>query len=108
MRSRRCGPAPTRRGSAIRPAQIQAAGISTHLDAKEFTPRAVLAYQFNPDLMAYASATRGFQGGGWNGLTGVNPVDFNSFSPETIWSYEAGFRAETSDQRPESECHRLL
>ena len=90
---------PNAPGLGYTTAQIQAAGISTHLDAKEFTPRAVLAYQFNPDLMAYASATRGFQGGGWNGLTGVNPVDFNSFSPETIWSYEAGFRAETSDQR---------
>lgn len=86
-------------GSGYTTAQIQAAGISTHLDASEFTPRVVLTYQVNPDLMVFASATRGFQGGGWNGLTGTNPIDFNAFGPETVWSFETGFRAETPDRR---------
>jgi iron complex outermembrane receptor protein len=48
--------------------------------------------------MVYGSATRGFQGGGWNGLT-TNAATFNNFGPETVWSYEAGFRKETEDHR---------
>lgn len=74
-------------------AQIQAAGYATHLTANQFTPRVALQYRFNPDWMIFASATKGFQGGGWNGLTGSNPQDFNSFRPETVWSYETGWRA---------------
>jgi len=80
-------------------AQIQGAGYLTQLTANEFTPRVSLQYQIDPQLMVFASATRGFQGGGWNGLTGASPVDFNNFAPETIWSYEAGFRYETADRR---------
>jgi iron complex outermembrane recepter protein len=75
--------------------QIEAAGYSTHLTTTQFTPRVALQYQLERDLMVFASATRGFQGGGWNGLTGTNPIDFNSFGPETIWSYETGFRFES-------------
>jgi iron complex outermembrane receptor protein len=74
-------------------AQIIAAGYATGLTANQFTPRVALQYRFNPDWMVFASATKGFQGGGWNGLTGSNPQDFNSFRPETVWSYEAGWRA---------------
>ncbi len=91
--------APNAPGEGYTTAQINAAGNSTHLDASEFTPRAVLSYQVNPDVMVFASATRGFQGGGWNGLTGNNPHGFNAFAPETMWSYEGGFRSETPDHR---------
>ncbi len=80
-------------------ADVQAAGYKTHLDADEFTPRIALQYQFDPQLMVFASATRGFQGGGWNGLTGANPQDFNNFDPETVWSYETGFRSQTPDRK---------
>jgi iron complex outermembrane receptor protein len=77
-------------------AQITAAGWETRLKAAEFTPHVSLQYQFSPDLMVFGSATRGFQGGGWNGLTG-SAKTFNNFGPETIWSYEAGSRFETPD-----------
>ncbi|MGH8137124.1 MAG: TonB-dependent receptor [Steroidobacteraceae bacterium] len=85
---------PNAPGLGYTTAQIEAAGYSTHLSSTQLTPRVAMQYQANPDLMLFVSATRGFQGGGWNGLTGTNPVDFNSFGPETIWSYEAGLRSE--------------
>lgn len=84
---------PNAPGLGYTTAQIQAAGYPTHLKTNQFTPHVSLQYQFDPQLMAYVSATRGFQGGGWNGLTGTNPVDFNNFGPETMWSYEAGIRS---------------
>jgi iron complex outermembrane receptor protein len=90
---------PNSPGLGYTTAQILAAGYQTHLDANEFTPHVNLSYQIDPNLMVFASATRGFQGGGWNGLTGSSASDFNSFKPETIWSYETGFRSETPDHK---------
>ena len=84
--------------SGFSTANIQAAGFLTDLSVNEFTPRAALNYKFNKDVMVYASATRGFQGGGWNGLA-FKASDFNNFDPETVWSYEAGLRSETSDHK---------
>lgn len=86
---------PNKPGSGYTTEQIEAVGYPTHLDVTMFTPRLALQYQIDPTLMTFVSATRGFQGGGWNGLTGASPVDFNSFRPETIWSYETGFRFES-------------
>jgi len=83
---------PNAHGLGYTTAEIEAAGYPTHLDVTMFTPRVALQYQVDPALMTFVSVTRGFQGGGWNGLTGTNPVDFNNFGPETIWSYETGFR----------------
>ena len=79
-------------------AEIQAAGFATALTANEFTPRVALQYKVDPDLMLYTSATRGFQGGGWNGLA-FSAATFNNFAPETVWSYEAGARSEWLDHR---------
>jgi iron complex outermembrane receptor protein len=90
---------PNAPGLGYTTADIAAEGYPTRLTANEFTPRLALQYQIDPQLMAFISATRGFQGGGWNGLTGSNPKDFNNFGPETLWSYEAGVRFESADRR---------
>ncbi|MFZ0497696.1 MAG: TonB-dependent receptor, partial [Steroidobacteraceae bacterium] len=89
---------PDQPGLGYDTAQIQGAGYPTSLATNQFTPRAALQYRLDPSLMVFASATRGFQGGGWNGLTGTNPGDFNSFRPESIWSYEAGWRSTPTDR----------
>lgn len=85
---------PDQPGLGYTTADIVAAGYLTHLTTTQFTPRVALQYQIDPSFMVFGSATRGFQGGGWNGLTGANVVDFNDFAPETIWSYETGFRSQ--------------
>lgn len=79
-------------------ADIIAAGFRTRLTTDQFTPRVAVKYQVDPSLLVFASATRGFQGGGWNGLA-FNAATFNDFGPETVWSYEGGFRKETADHR---------
>jgi len=79
-------------------ADIQAAGFLTDLSVNEFTPRVAVNYKVDPNLMFYVSATRGFQGGGWNGLA-FKAADFNNFDPEKVWSYEAGMRSESSDHK---------
>ncbi len=85
-------------GGGFDTAAIQAAGFLTDLSVNEFTPRVAINYKMDSNVMFYASATRGFQGGGWNGLA-FKAADYNHFNPETVWSYEAGMRSESSDHK---------
>ncbi len=70
---------------------LLAAGYKDALNTDLLTPRFALQYKIDPSLMVYASATKGFQGGGWNSLT-FSASTFNNFGPEKVWSYEAGAR----------------
>ena len=89
---------PNSAGSGFTTQAIKAAGYKTELSVDEFTPRVAVQYQVDSDVMLFASATRGFQGGGWNGLTFAAKT-FNNFDPETIWSYETGVRTQTADRK---------
>lgn len=73
----------------------------------EFTPRASISYRPTPDHNIYLSYSRGFKGGGFDprgqttaapDLDGDGDIDqadiyeFMSFDPETVDSYELGYR----------------
>ena len=68
-------------------------GIPTELRSKVWTPRFAIDYKFTKDLMAFASATKGFKSGGWNSRAYYAAGAF-PFGKETVWSYEAGLRSE--------------
>lgn len=65
-------------------------------------------YRFNPSLMVYASAARGFKAGGFNlerssapraaNNSSPIPVDDTSFASETVESYELGFKSTLLDR----------
>jgi iron complex outermembrane receptor protein len=60
--------------------------------------RIVADYRFSPEFLAYASVSTGFKGGG------VNPRPFVadqrlSFRPETLTTYEVGFKADILDRK---------
>ncbi len=60
--------------------------------------RAAVDYRFSPELLVYASVATGFKGGG------TNPRPFNaaqviSFNPETLTSYEVGFKSDLFDRK---------
>ena len=67
------------------------------------TPTFTLSYKPDRDSLLYASVSRGFKSGGFNGransandLTLVvngQPTIVNRFEPETVWTYEAGAKA---------------
>ncbi len=57
-----------------------------------FTPRASLAYKIRPNLMTYASFSRGFRSGGFNGRP-TSLEEVGSYNPEHLTSYEAGIKA---------------
>lgn len=62
-----------------------------------FTPRFVIDYVPNDNMLLYASASRGFKSGGFNTFGDVSqPV--NLFNPEFVWNYEAGLKASFLDR----------
>jgi iron complex outermembrane receptor protein len=79
-------------------AAVVAAGIPVEQSVKIFTPRFVLRYDFTKDLNVYASATRGFRGGGWDARSSTANLAL-AFAPEKTWSYELGLRSEWLDHK---------
>jgi len=74
-----------------------------------WTPSVTLSYKPSRDTLLYASASRGFKSGGFNGrvnsvadvtqiVDGV-PTIVPYFKPETVWTYEVGAKAEFLDGR---------
>lgn len=71
-----------------------------HVDFDAWTPTISLSYKPTPDTLLYASASRGFKSGGFNGrvngpgdvtqVIGGVPTIVPFFAPETVWTYEGG------------------
>jgi len=81
---------------------------------KKFTPRASLSFKVTPDQMVYASYSVGFKGGGFDprgsailapdtdGTPGRSYQDIYNylrFKPETVKSYEIGWKGAALDRR---------
>ncbi|MCP5400911.1 MAG: TonB-dependent receptor [Novosphingobium sp.] len=62
---------------------------------KNFSPRAVISFQPNPDLNFYASWSRGFKAGSFDprGANFSTPEVEQGYKPEILDSYEAGVKA---------------
>ncbi|WP_257551544.1 TonB-dependent receptor [Sphingopyxis sp. DBS4] len=58
-----------------------------------WTPKIGIDYDLADDVMAYASATRGFKSGGFQ------LGDGRPFLPEYVWSYEVGLKSTLLDRR---------
>jgi outer membrane receptor protein involved in Fe transport len=56
-------------------------------DFNAFSPRVSASYALADDATAYATISKGFRSGGFNGGTR------SSFGPETLWNYEIGTKA---------------
>lgn len=55
-------------------------------------------YRWNPEVMTYVSAARGYKSGGIN-AAGTTTFEFTIFDPEFLWTYELGLRSDWLDQR---------
>ena len=81
---------------------------------KKFTPRASVSFKPTPDHNIYASYSKGFKGGGFDPRgAGSNAPDLNgdrvlsdaevatflSFAPESVDSYEIGYKGALLDRR---------
>jgi iron complex outermembrane receptor protein len=82
-------------------------------DFKKFTPRASVTFKPTPDHTIYASFSKGFKGGGFDprgqtsacrnssggACNGQQVYDYMAFDPESVNSYEIGWKAALLDRR---------
>lgn len=62
------------------------------------TPMLSVDYQVSDNSMMYASVSKGFKSGGFNGRAN-GAADVSSFKPETVWTYELGGKSQFLDNR---------
>jgi iron complex outermembrane receptor protein len=73
--------------------------VEVSAKAKEWTPAVSANYQFNDDIMAYASYSKGFKNGGFSQRIFPGELVTPSFRPEFVTSYEVGLKTELLDRR---------
>jgi len=57
-----------------------------HLKSTQLLPKFTLTRHWTPDFMTYASVSKGFRGGGFNGPT----APFRTYKGDSVWTYELG------------------
>ncbi len=78
------------------PFQLVDAQESNKFEA--FSPKVSIDYQASDDLLVYASVSRGFRSGGFNGRP-FSPNDVTPFDEETTTAYEIGVKADMMEKR---------
>ncbi len=63
------------------------------------TPRFAIDYSPVDDILLYASASRGFKSGGFQGFAPDARSAQISFDPEFVWNYETGIKSQWWDKR---------
>ncbi len=63
----------------------------------DIAPKISVDYRFSPEIMGYASVSKGFRSGGFNLLT-TRP-QYRDFGGEELWSYEIGGKTQWFDNR---------
>ena len=100
-------------GGAGIPAGAPSTNFSGSAEFEKFTPRASVSFKPTPDHNIYASYSKGFKGGGFDPRgVGTNApaaipfmptdgevADFLSFDPETVDSYEIGYKGNLLNDR---------
>ncbi len=85
-------------GGALHPSQVPLIGLVGNYAGDRIDYRVALDYRFSDSLLVYGQFSTGFKGGG------VNPRTFFAtqvvpFDPETVKSYELGFKSDFFDKR---------
>jgi len=79
--------------------------VATRNDRKSedsLTPKFGIEYTPRDSLLLYASVSKGFKSGGYNLGDIIDPatgLQNKGFKPETLWSYDAGFRGTFADRQ---------
>ncbi|HMJ94060.1 MAG TPA: TonB-dependent receptor [Allosphingosinicella sp.] len=107
------GPSPALGGNGVQLGALTS-NFQGEKTFKQFTPRASVSFQPNDENTFYASYSKGFKGGGFDprGLSTAAPdlngngtreaaeiFDYFLFEPETVDSYEIGYKANLFDRR---------
>ena len=77
---------------------VRVTDLDVEDDFSNFSPRASVSYDMSDDVTAYASVTRGFKSGGFDGRS-TSEFEAVPFDSETLWAYEAGLKGQVFDSR---------
>ncbi len=64
-----------------------------------FTPQGILEYRPTENIMVYASAGKGFKGGGWDHIPSTEAGARIGYDPEEVINYEIGAKTDLFDNR---------
>ncbi|MBL8266874.1 TonB-dependent receptor [Steroidobacter sp.] len=70
---------------------------SRSIDSSEVEPRVSLTRFFGEGRMVYASAAKGYRGGGFNAAS--VPAQFSTYDGDTVWTYELGGKISSAGGR---------
>src|SRR5690606_17193934 len=65
---------------------------------KSFTPMGSIDYKWTEDLLTYASVSRGFKSGGFNGRP-INEGSVSAYDPEYVTAFEVGVKSDWLNRR---------
>jgi len=68
-------------------------------DSGEFTGRFIIDYRFSDDLLSYASYSRGYRAGTFNGKASQSVSQVTYVDPEYVDNYELGLKSSMLDNR---------
>lgn len=73
------------------------AGIRDGVKQDNLSGKVGIDYKVSPDMMLYASASRGFKSGGFKAAIAFNPDELLPFKGETVYAYEVGAKTTMLD-----------
>lgn len=76
-----------------------ALGLDCKLKTTDYAGRLAVEYKPSNNLMLYASLSRGFKGGGFNGGLVTNPLLYRPFLPEIVTAKEVGVKSDFLSRR---------
>ena len=71
--------------------------VNESLDSDDLSGKLGIDYSGIEDLLLYASVSKGYKSGGFQGQLAFQPELLRAFDEETLWAYEAGFKARFLD-----------
>lgn len=87
--------------------ECQESEFTDHLDGRNYeddwetlSPKAGLEYRISPDIMTYATVSKGHRSGGFNSNLAIDaPSQYQRYDTEELWSYEAGIKSAFFNKR---------
>jgi iron complex outermembrane receptor protein len=76
---------------------VQFVNVTKGATFNKFTPRFGIDYKAADDVLLYASYSKGFKQGGFNGRPLVSDAEVTQFAPEELTTYEGGLKAKWLD-----------
>lgn len=78
---------------------ISAFDVSVQKNFNAFTPKVTIDFSPSEDALIYATVSKGFKSGGFQGLAPTAAAASRAFFPEIAWNYEIGTKTRWFDNR---------